>query len=92
MSDEEPGTEGGEAGKRRRCQSCHRAEAEHHCQACRRFVCDACVTPPGDADVDDGGCELESFLQSAMTRCRACRDEEVRLPPHEVEFEPRGGS
>ncbi len=80
--------DGDEKGKRKRCQGCHRAEAEHHCQVCRRFVCDDCVAPAGEVEASHLEDDLESFLQAALTRCRVCVDEAVRLPAHDVEHEP----
>lgn len=75
------------------CQACFRRPAEHHCQACRRYVCDGCVSaPPAEtaATSPDAPGYLEAFLQAAMTRCRACRDDAVRLPPHDLTHEPVG--
>lgn len=80
--------EEGEA-RRRICQACFKLQAEHHCQACRRFVCNQCVAPregPGAYEAD-GDCRIEDLLQTSLVRCRACRDEAVRLPPHDLEIE-----
>lgn len=74
-------------GRRRLCQACFRVLAQHRCQSCQRFVCDDCVAPPREADREEALDEeefLEDFLQASLTRCRACRDDEVRLPDLEV--------
>lgn len=79
-----------EEGRRRRCQACHKLPAEHHCQACRRFICDTCLAPRREV-VPRGGVQdedfLEDFLQAALVRCRACEEDPVRLPPHDVHLD-----
>lgn len=65
---------------RKICQVCHKNPAERHCQSCRRFHCEGCRHVGGNFDPED-------FLQMVLVRCKHCGDDEVRLPPMDLEIE-----